>query len=356
MGMNGVSRRPRGGPALWIVALLALATVGHTLLWRWAEQRLRSGFDVWVAERRGEGWRVRSAEPVAAGWPLAAQLVVKQVSVEGVQADIPDGFAWSAERVTLAVALLQPRLLAILPHGEQHLRLSRLPDIPYTADRLRIAIPLEPGGRAQVADLSANTLRAGIPGGGAARALTVGLLSGHVEHRSNALGGEAALTVQASAEAIALPPGLPWALGGRISSTSIEGALSGPVPPAPTFVQRAAAWRDGGGTLEVQRFALGWGPLGVTGSATLALDARLQPMGTGNTRMVGYAEALDELAGSGAITSRTALAVKAVAGLIAASPETGGPPQLEVPLTLQDRTLSIRQIPVARMPALTWPP
>ena len=354
--MNGVSRRRRGGLATWILVPLVAAAIGHTLLWRWAEQRLRSGFDAWAAERRGQGWLVRSGEPVAAGWPLAARLVVKQIVVEGAKADIPDGFSWSAERVTLAVALLQPRLLTILPDGEQRFRLSRLPDIPYTADRLSIEVPLEPGVRAQVADVSASTLRAGIPGGRDASVLTVGLLRAHVEHRPAALAGEAALAIQASAEAIALPSGLPWALGGRISSASIEGALSGPVSRAPALAQRAAAWRDGGGTLEVQRFALGWVPLGVTGSATLTLDSRLQPMGTGDARIVGYAEALDGLASGGAITSRTALAIKALAGLIAATPDTGGPPQVEVPVTLQDRTLSIRQIPLARMPTLAWPP
>ena len=348
--------RRRGRVALGVGIVLVGVAVAHTLVWRWAEQRLRNGFDAWVAARREQGWRVEGEEPVAAGWPVAARLVVKRASVEGGEAAIPGGMAWRAERVTLSVALLHPRLLAILPEGQQHLRLGGLPDLPYTADRLGIDTPLEPGAQIDVADLAADGLRVGIPGGHANAAVDIGLLRLHAEFRPSAGRGEPALTTSASAEAIALPPRLPWALGGRISSVSVDAEVGGPLPPAPSPVQRAQAWRDGGGTVDLRHVALGWGPLGVTGSATLSLDGQLQPMGTGAARFVGYSEALDGLASGGAITPRTALAVKAVAALIASAPEGGGPPEVAVPLALQDRTLSVRQIPLARVSAIAWPP
>ena len=136
----------------------------------------------------------------------------------------------------------------------------------------------------------------------------------------------------------------------------MDGALNGPVPRMPGLARRAAAWRDGGGTLELQHVAVGWGPLALTGSATLALDPKLQPMGAGNARIVGYAQSLDALGASGAIPPRAAFAAKALAGLIAATPENGGPSEIDVPLTLQDRTLAIRQFPLARVPSLAWPP
>jgi hypothetical protein len=360
MGMNrvgGPARRRRPGVGLWIVVLVLVLLAGHALYWRWATQRLDQGFLTWAADRRAHGWVVRAGEPGRGGWPLAASLTVPGLHVEGGQSDIPDGFAWDAERVRLSVQLLQPRSLAIAAEGAQRLRLSNLPEIPYTADRLHADIPLEPGVPAHVADIVARDLRAGMPAGKEATSgLTIGLLQVHGEVRPAAPQGEPALAFTTSAEAIGLPPDFRWALGSRISSLSINGALNGPLPRVPGLARRATAWRDGGGSLEIQRLALGWGPLGLTGSATLALDMRLQPMGTGTARIVGYAETLDALAASGAITRQAAMAAKALAGLIARTPEDGGKPQIEVPLTLQDRTLSIRQIPLARIPELLWPP
>jgi hypothetical protein len=360
MGMNG-SGRPTGrrgrGVGLWIVAVLLALLAGHALYWRWAAQRLEQGFLAWAADRRAHGWVVRAGPAERGGWPLAASVSVPGVHIEGGQADIPGGFAWDAERVRLSVGLLQPRSLAIAAEGMQRLRLADLPEIPYTADRLHADIPLEPGVPAHVADIDARDLRAGMPAGkDATSGLTVGLLQMHGEARPAAPQGEPTLAFTTSAEAIGLPPHLAWALGGRISSLSVDGALNGPLPRVPGLARRAAAWRDGGGTLAIQRLALGWGPLGLSATATLALDMRLQPMGTGTARVVGYAETLDALAASGALTKRAATAAKALAALIARTPEDGGKSEIEVPLTLQDRTLSIRQIPLARIPEMIWPP
>ncbi|MBN9561416.1 MAG: DUF2125 domain-containing protein [Alphaproteobacteria bacterium] len=356
-GSVGLGRRRGRGLGLWILVFVLVLVAGHALYWRWATQRLEQGFLAWAADRRAHGWVVRAGEPGRGGWPLAATVSVPGLHVEGGQNDIPDGFAWDAERVRLSVRLLQPRSLSISAEGNQRLRLSDLPEIPYTADRLHADVPFEPGVPAHVADIVARDLRAGMPSGKeAASGLTIGLLQVHGEVRPAAPQGEPVLAFTTSAEAIGLPPDVRWALGSRISSLSINGALNGPLPRVPGLVHRATAWRDGGGSLAIQRLALGWGPLGLTGSATLALDMRLQPMGTGTARIVGYAETLDALAASGAITKQAAMAAKALAGLIARIPADGGRPEIEVPLTLQDRTLSIRQIPLARIPELLWPP
>ena len=127
------------------------------------------------------------------------------------------------------------------------------------------------------------------------------------------------------------------------------------MPPGAPLTERAAAWRDGGGALEIRRLALIWGPLDLTASATLALDEQLQPMGAGSARVVGYAETLDALAAHAAISRSAATAAKAVLSLLAHTPEDGSPPDVEVPLTLQYRTLSMRQVPLVRLPELDWP-
>ncbi|WP_048861364.1 hypothetical protein, partial [Acidisphaera rubrifaciens] len=84
---------------------------------------------------------------------------------------------------------------------------------------------------------------------------------------------------------------------------------------------------------------------------------------------------LDALAASHAIGAQTALAVKAVIALLvaparAAAPsgetggqtgggtggvDTGGGAAVDLPVSLEDRVLSVQRIPLIRLPALVWP-
>lgn len=335
-----------------VVALAVLAGADY-LAWNWATRQLLLGYADWVAGSRVQGWTVSSSSPETGGWPVAARLTVSNVFVNGGQADIPGGLAWSADRVTLGVELVHPHTLTITPEGLQRLRLSALPDIPYTADRLTMNLPLDPG--AHAADIDAGNLRAGLPGGAAGTGVTVASLGLTLQWAPMAQRNAAALSARLQAQDIGLPAGSTWSLGPRIASLTLDAALDGPLPQMPGLAARAAAWRDAGGVMPVQSFTLRYGPLGLSASGTLALDTALQPTGTGTVRAVGLPATLDALAQSGALSPAAATAARAVLALMTHPPEGGGPAEVDVPVTLQDRTLSMGQIPLARVPELVLP-
>jgi hypothetical protein len=342
---------------LWIVPLVAVLVVAaaHFALWRYATGQLQAGFAGWLAQRRADGWACSTGVPEPGGWPLSATLTIPTVVLQGGEPDIPGGLSWSTDQLELRVDLLSPGTLQLRSDGAQHLRVSELPDIAYATDSMVAALPLQADTPPHAMTLTARNLRAAMPDRNRAATLTVGLVQFDGAIKPAAAAGEAALTYRLSTEAIALPAVRNWPLGDRLSSLSIEGSLDGPIPLARGLVPRATAWRDGGGTFEVKHMALGWGPLGASGSATLALDARLQPMGTGRARLVGYAAALDALANGHVLTPGAAVAAKAVLSLLATVPEDGGLPSVEVPLTLQDSTLSMRQVPLLKLPEVIWP-
>jgi hypothetical protein len=363
MGMNAAQQVPvprLRGWRLWLPGLaIPLLFAAHTLYWRYAVQQLRSGLSCWTEQRRAEGWIVSTGAAVVGGWPLAATISLPNASLKGGDPAIPGGLAWSADRAELRVPLLRPRHLVLSTEGMQHLRLAGGPEIAFTADRLRAELPLLADTPIHTAEILGSNVRISLPSTEGTtpertrdQGLTLGLVQAQWEARPAALPGEPALSLHLSVEAISLPPGERWPLGGRISSLSLEGAVQGPVPNMTlSLAQRAAAWRDGGGTLSIGHMSLGWGPLGLSARATLALDDQLQPMGTGSARLVGYAETLTALAENGVITPHAATAVRALLALIAKVPEEGGQAEVEMPFTLQDRTLSIRQIPLERLPA-----
>jgi len=342
---------------LWIVlvALLLAVVVGDYLVWHFAVQQMRTGLAAWVAARRAAGWSVSTTAPAAGGWPLAATLTLRDVALRGGAPEVPDGFAWRAERVVLRLDLLHPLELRIDAEGSQHLRVSDAPDIPYTAVRLQLLVPLQADPSAQALDLRGETVRASIPVAGADDALTVDRLAVDAVVNPAATQGQPAVSAAVTADGIGLPTRLNWPLGPHVASVVLDAQLNGPLPAATGLTTAATSWRDDGGSLEVQHVETHWGPLGLTATATLALDPELQPMGTGTAQVTGYAETLDALARNGLMSRSAATTAKAVLSLLANAPDDGSPSEVEVPLSLQYRTLSMRQVPLVRLPELDWP-
>jgi hypothetical protein len=344
-----------------LIVLLALVLV-HTLVWQFAGSRLRSGYAAWTDAMRARGWTVTGDAPVAGGWPMAAALSVANMRIAGGQDDIPGGIEWRAGRVELAIALLSPRRLAIEPSGEQQFRIGNAPEIRYTAGSLRAILPLADSEAAGSADVAGTDLRPVLAF--SATPVSVAAMTGHVDWNAAAGRGEPALIVAVGMNGVALPPlqaGRVWPLGSAIRSATVEAALSGPVPAAPAsaaqyLIARAPGWRDGGGALDVARFGVTWGPLDLSGDATLSLDAQLQPAGSGTMHAAGQSETLDMLVANRAINRNTEIAVRALLGLLARTPADGGPPEVDLPVTLKDRTLSAGGFPVAKLPQVTWQP
>ena len=197
-------------------------------------------------------------------------------------------------------------------------------------------------------------LRVGEPGGsGPDGGLTVSTLLAH--------GGAApdGFRFDLDAVTIGLPTAYPWLFGPRLASLSAAGVLRGAPPPqggaTVSPAQVATAWRNAGGTLELPRLALDWGPLRGEASGSLGLDGDLQPAGTASFRVEDYPKVLQALAQAGRITRQAAMAATAVIALIGHASDQAGHQSVQLPLALQDRTLTLGRIPLARMPELVWP-
>jgi hypothetical protein len=338
---------------LGTLLLLAGLGAGHALLWQWMANQLEDGFAGWTALRRAQGWQVAHGPPRRGGWPFAATLTLPQFRLTGGEATLPGGMDWQAERLVLRVE--PPRLgrLQLDLDGRHHLRLGEA-RLPFTAERLHGALPLERDVLPSELKLEGERLRLGT----AADSVALRTLQLTLATRITAIEGEPAVTLRGAADDLTLPDAAGPALatlGRTIGSVVLEAALSGPVPPGRSPAARAAAWREGGGTLDLRSLALRWGPVAAATTATLTLDEALQPMGAATLRLSGGAEALDAAAAAGLVPARTAAAARTVVRLLSRTPPEGGPPELEVPLALEDRTLSLARIAIARLPAWHWP-
>ena len=129
---------------------------------------------------------------------------------------------------------------------------------------------------------------------------------------------------------------------------TLMGAFSPDQPAA-----AAAAWRDAGGTLELDHFDLHWSSLAVAGSGTLALGPDLQPIGGFSGSVSGYDEALGALVAAGQMRASDArLARVALAMLAKTGPD--GRPEIATSFTIQNGQMYLGPAKLGPAPRIVW--
>jgi uncharacterized protein DUF2125 len=265
--------------------------------------------------------------------------------------------AWGSDAMLLSTGLARPTMLEVTPVGVSAIRFNDGEPMPVSASHMRLRLTVRPNGTLRSLDLDAVTLAVELPGPGMAR---VGRVTAHAELKTAAARDQPIATFAVSARPLILPAAMSLGLGTEISEFALEGVLNGPLPSGgffggQGFTAQSKAWRDEGGSLELPRLAIAWGRARLDATATLALDEELQPMGAGTGKIVGYDAALDALSSSAILTRSAVKAAKAVLSLLANPPSEGEAAQVDVPITLQFRTLSLRQVPLVRLPEFDWP-
>ena len=336
--------RTRGSRRVVVVAMLAAAAVLgiDTVGWWWITRRIEQEVAVWQQDRRAEGMAVSAGQPSRAGWPLKAELLLPAVTVASVHTGQSDNLAWQAEQVRLVFAPWRPTKLDVLVDGRQTVSVGVMPPVNITADRLDLTVPLSLSGQAQGFMVTGQNIALPLERG----PVSVDRLS--VRLRAD--------DVFISLTGAALP-GRSLPFGGAVRSLDIHARSTGALPPLQDPAAGLTLWRDQGSRLLLDDLALVWGPLDVHGHASLGLDAALQPEGSGEVQMTGFVEVTEALARSGAISRNDARVASTLLGLLA-KPGAGGPgraAEVDLPLTLRDRTLSAGAIPLMRIPALAWP-
>jgi hypothetical protein len=141
-------------------------------------------------------------------------------------------------------------------------------------------------------------------------------------------------------------------LGQTIAHVDADVAVKGTIPAGPRPAA-LAAWRDDGGTLELQSLDVAWGQLAVAAKGTLSLDSAMQPLGALTARIGGYSEIIDAMVAARTMKSGDAQFAKIGLGVLA-RPGGDGKPVLDAPITLQNGFLFIGPVRLARLPRFTW--
>ena len=147
-------------------------------------------------------------------------------------------------------------------------------------------------------------------------------------------------------------PAPPVSFSGTIDRLALGVTLRGPVPAGP-LAQAAAAWRDAGGTIDVNNLRLEWGGLGVSANGTLALDRKLQPMAAFSSGIEGFGAILKALVAADWLTEEQAALVQ-IALTSLSKPGPGGRPQITAPFTIQNGKMYLGPARIGPAPRIVW--
>jgi hypothetical protein len=142
-------------------------------------------------------------------------------------------------------------------------------------------------------------------------------------------------------------------LGKEITRAALKASLLGDLPRAPVPAQSLALWRDDGGTVDLKRLDLAYGPLTVRGEGTAALNRALQPMGAFTARIEGFNETVEALQKRGLLRDSDAASAKFLLGALALRKPTQ-PPSIDVAVTIQERRLFVGPVALLTLPEVRW--
>jgi hypothetical protein len=160
------------------------------------------------------------------------------------------------------------------------------------------------------------------------------------------------LSLQADLANLVLPARLHVPLEGPVTRASLTGRLLG-LPPATLGAESVAKWSAEGGVFEIDSASVSWPPLAAQGNGTLAFDKALQPLVSGTVTGRGVGETLKILAKAGIVNPDQAQMAGLAFGLLS-RPGADGAPELTLPVSIQNRVLSLGPVALAKMPELKW--
>jgi hypothetical protein len=141
-------------------------------------------------------------------------------------------------------------------------------------------------------------------------------------------------------------------LGDTIEQLDFDVTVKGGFPSG-KLAQAVAAWRDAGGTIELDNLDLRWGGLGAVATGTVALDRELQLIGGFSGAIEGYDKVLTALVQSGHMRAADAgLARIALTMLAKAGPD--GRPEIRTAFTIQNGQMFLGPAKLGKAPHLSW--
>jgi hypothetical protein len=347
------SKLKRAFVLIGAVTVLAALIGGYYAYWRIVARQLQAGVDAWAEQQRALGNEIAFEWSGISGFPFRFAATFRDPAIlwHAPRGDL----VWKGATLEAEMAPWNLRRIEVQSDG-QHDASVRLADDAsewrLTATGLAGAVDLHGAGALRGFTMALQQPDLSLPNGialaSAAATIMLDLPATPPTDFNMPLG-----RVTLDVRRMALPAGTRLLTEDPVESLAIDATIKGPMMLAP-LKDALAAWRDAGGVVDLAGFSFAQGPLGLTGNATLALDADLQPEGAGTVTSTGLSDAIEILIRDGLIPPDRALVARATVKALE-KPGANGKPRSTIGLSLQNRTVSFGPAPLFALQRIEWP-
>jgi hypothetical protein len=346
--------------AVGLVAALLLAWTG---VWFWLANRAVATLDDYAASRRAEQVEFAWDSITVSGFPI--RLLATIANPRGQWRAPQRTITWSGADTVLRFLTDGPRVLRFDAPGSHALRIADATgevELETRHAQLQGRIAASEHGPAEQVQLASRDMHLLVNG---AMQATFGSIEGdwvRRHHRSDpdaidpsSTGQDLAITMTGiDLTAMSLDPAVRNILGNEVARLDTRISLRGDIRPRTIDSATLARWRDAGGTIELESLDIEWGPVRLRGDGTFALDGALQPIVALSARIAGLDRVIDVLEGTGQVRPQQAAIARIMLAVFTRAPANGGPPEAQVPISIQDGRLSIGPVPLVRIPPIVW--
>lgn len=351
-------RRRTLKPWLWLGLILSLILLGYAGWWWSAARTLEAWLESWQEAEAAVGNRVTIGRRQISGFPTLLRLEIRDIAWTR-----SDGVAWSgavltaearpwaitAIRVTLrdghqirAPLAGGSWLIAKLQDGDGVLNLALGEDL-YS-------------GQLTLRDVQIHPALHDAPPPPADSMLRIESLEFTLSHPLTPPTDFTTVGLAGALRAarLHLPASAPDLFNTSVvDSLGLSARIMGALPPPTTA--GLENWSRAGGVLELDSASLTWGALSATVNATFSLDSQLQPQLAGTLDVRGSDTVLEALLRQNIIRRKDAVMAKTALSLLAQPRGEDPEPVLSLPVTVQNRTLSLGPFKLLTVPWVSWP-
>ncbi|AWK88983.1 DUF2125 domain-containing protein [Azospirillum thermophilum] len=342
-------RKPSRRAALLALLLPALLVAGYAGWWWWAAGMVRQGVLAWAEQRRAEGMLVEYAALAVEGFPFALRATVDKPHLAA------RGLEWQGTRLVAEAPPWAVTRVALTLPGEQRAIVAQPGQPPLEilsrgggAGHALWTIGGETGGTLEQIRLSFTDLLAQP----SAERLPVATLEVAATQPPQSPAGHTAtgMALTLTAIGVTLPETAPPTLGRHIQKAELSARVLG----RPPRIEPASlsAWSRDGGTVELDRLGLEWGPLRMMVNGTLALDGELQPQAALTAEVHGAQAVLGAV--QPMLRPNEVAMARTVLTMLSRPTGPAGEPVITAPVTVQDRALFLGPVKVASVPRVVW--
>ena len=337
--------------AAGVVGVIVIAVAGYTGYWFIAAGEIGDRIDEWAETQRAEGLEIESEGTYVSGFPLRFEITLRAPRIY----DTRNGWRWATASLRAEASAWDFSEVTVYPDRRNAVQVlvegGEWHAIDAQIDGGRLVVRLD--GDRRFREVALDLQGVEVAGVWPERVAQIGSLQANGVAIDDDGSGEQVLKTSIAVRDAVLPSDLAEGLGESLDFLDIDASVVGSIPSERGTNEAITAWRDAGGTLELNDFRVRWGPLGIESAGTIALDGAMRPIAALTANIIGYGDVIDALIMSNMIPLGDAFIAKVAFNMLAEKPEDGGPPVLRgVPVTAQDGTLTVATIKVAELPPL----